>query len=538
MKKVAIILLLVLITAVFVDANETRKLIIVHTNDVHGGVTSRPATFINPDFPPEMGSIASQLTYLKRLRERYKEKGDGLLFLDAGDCFTGTPIGSLSKGEAVIRLMNQMGFDAMAVGNHEFDAGEENLKTLSQIAHFPFLSCNIIDKDTKELVSYVKPYIIKYFFGVKVAIIGLTTAETEITTFSENVANVQFLPEAETAQKYIDKVRAEGAEIVILLAHLGLPWDPDEAYREMLRKIDAGELKSTDKRLNAVEVAHFTEGVDLIIGGHIHIGHRQPWEHPEKHTLVVQNYANGGSIGTLMLKVDFEAKAIVGYEFPEYQSEIVTYFEEEFWPDPVLDSLLNTLQGEVEAGFDEVVGYTTGIITRGDAASNYAGYLVCDAMRENAGTDFAISNLGGVRAEIPGGEVTLRDLFNVMPFDNSIVVVAAPGSLMVKIFSRVASKHQGLLISGGKLFFDPKAHQEASIVKVEVEGQTMKDDIIYTLAVSDYLIDAYNLRYLEGFSHEIMNHTYVTIRDALTEYFRKHSPLSPEVSPRWKIISD
>ncbi|MBN2542255.1 bifunctional metallophosphatase/5'-nucleotidase [bacterium] len=536
MKKVLITLLIIFILLSTCWGEDINKLIIAFTNDIHGGVTAREATFINPDFPPVMGNVSSQLTYLKRLKEQYQDQGDEFLLIDAGDIFTGTPIGSLSKGEAVVKLMNYLEYDAMAVGNHEFDAGEENLASLSELAEFPFLSCNIVDKQSKELVNYVEPYIIKNLWGIKIAIIGLTTAETRIASFTENVRGVEFLPEAKTLQKYVDKVRNEGADIVIAIVHLGIPFDPNSEYTKMIERIEEGTLSAEDDMLNAIEVAHFTKGIDVMFGGHIHIGFDHPWEDPETHALIFQSYARGGTVGTVFLKIDRETRSIVGYEFPEYGTDLVTYFEEEFWPDPKLDSLLSVIQSEVEAGFDKVIGKATDIFTRGDASVNYAGYLVCDAMKEIAKTDFAICNMGGVRAELPAGDVTLRDVFNVMPFDNSIVTLSVPGSVMVELFSQVASKHSGLLVSGCKVYFDPDKKGKESI-RIEIQGEEISPGESYSLAISDYIIDAYNLRYLEGVSSDIIRNSYNLMRDAIAEYIKKHTPVSPDTKPRWETLS-
>ena len=137
------------------------KIVTIFTNDMHGGIDRSEASFINPDFPPMLGGGAVAGRYILQKRQEAAQNGWGFLLIDAGDFYQGTPLGTVSEGEAVIEYMNTVGYDALTIGNHDFDNGWKNLKKLAEKANFPFLATNLYRKSTGELAEFVKPYIIK-----------------------------------------------------------------------------------------------------------------------------------------------------------------------------------------------------------------------------------------------------------------------------------------------------------------------------------------------------------------------------------------
>ena len=150
MKKMILLTALSIILTVGLLAEDLR-LDIVFSNDVHGGIDRSEATFMNPDFPPQLGGGASAATLIKHIRSLSGTKRDMLLF-DAGDFFQGRPVGTVTKGRAVIEYMNAIGYDAMTIGNHEFDIMNDELMETLDYANFPILSCNIIDRRTGDML--------------------------------------------------------------------------------------------------------------------------------------------------------------------------------------------------------------------------------------------------------------------------------------------------------------------------------------------------------------------------------------------------
>ncbi|MDD3236171.1 MAG: metallophosphoesterase [Candidatus Cloacimonetes bacterium] len=157
---------------------EDLKLDIIFSNDVHGGIDRAQATFMNPEFPPQLGGGGSAATLIKYIRSLGGEKRASML-LDAGDFFQGHPVGTITEGRAVIEYMNAIGYDVMTIGNHEFDVNQDKLTNTLKLAKFPIISCNLIDRTTGKLPWYVEPYKVFTRLGVRIGIVGFTTTDTE-----------------------------------------------------------------------------------------------------------------------------------------------------------------------------------------------------------------------------------------------------------------------------------------------------------------------------------------------------------------------
>jgi 5'-nucleotidase/UDP-sugar diphosphatase len=514
-------------------ATEPIQIDIVYTNDIAGGIGPTEATFMNREFPPIVGGASTAGRYICCARERAEKQGHGFLLLDAGDIFQGTPVGILTKGEAVIQAMNMLGYDALGLGNHEYDEGIENLRRLSKRAHFPFLSANTIDAQTGQQVDYAKPYVIKEIKGLKVAIIGLTTADTPIYAFSENVAGLKFLPAAPVMEKYVKEVREKGADLVIGLVHLGIPYDPEQGWAEIVGRERRGQKK--EWRLNAMELAHEVSGIDLMFCGHIEKGYREPWEDPSHHTLLFQNYGHFTGLGQVTIEVDPETKTLSGYSLPGVDGSLITLFEDEFCPLAEVCVKVDSLIAEAEKGMDEPIGRTLTTLHRGDAATNLMGFVTVDAMRERTGADFAFTNLGGVRAEISEGEITPRDIFEVLPFGNRVVVISMTGEFLKTIMEwRVKGLRAGVIMSGARIVFNRNRPDFDRITTFEIGGQTLDPSRIYRVATTDYIAQGnIGLEVMKTIPQDDIYFTGVMVRSMVESYVKNNTPLNPRIDGRW-----
>ncbi|MCK4654477.1 MAG: bifunctional metallophosphatase/5'-nucleotidase, partial [Candidatus Cloacimonetes bacterium] len=266
--KIRFVLIFILSCYCFLLA-ENLLLDVMFSNDIHGGIDRYPATFMNPDFPPMLGGGGSAATYIKSVRELSNGISRDNLLVDAGDFFQGHPVGTISEGRAVIKFFNMIGYDLSVVGNHEYDLGEDVLIETYKLAEFPILSCNIVRKGTDDLVDYVQPYIIIEKMGVRIGIIGLTTTDTALMSFPDNIKNVEFLPAKEALEKYIKIVKEQGVDLLFVVGHVGLPYDSESAYQNRYIKNKTNQ----EKRYwgyDAQELAHEVEGIDVFFAGHIH----------------------------------------------------------------------------------------------------------------------------------------------------------------------------------------------------------------------------------------------------------------------------
>ena len=261
------------------DAKKHKQLVILHTNDTHSTI-----------FPIKQNiddkEIAGRGGYLRRvnmLKEQRQQHPDLLLF-DSGGFSQGAGYYTLFKGEVEIGLMNQMGYDAVTIGNHEFDFGLDNLARIFRMANFPIVCSNYDCKGTV-LEGLVKPYITLKRNGVKIGVFALSPALKGLV-FDGNCQGITYLDPAETAQKYINFLRKqEKCDIVICISHLG--WKESEYTDEMLLK--------------------GIEGCDLVLGGHTHTYMKQLEYAPDKTGKLIpvdQNGKHGAFIGKLLLNLE------------------------------------------------------------------------------------------------------------------------------------------------------------------------------------------------------------------------------------------
>lgn len=534
----------VLILALSLSFAEDLRLDIMWSNDVHGGIDRSEATFMNPEFPPQLGGGASAASLIKYVRAM-NSKDRATLLLDAGDFFQGRPVGTVTQGRAVIEYMNAVGYDAMTLGNHEFDIMQPELEETLEMANFPILSCNVIDTRTGEIPWYAFPYTIVNRMGLRIGILGFTTTDTKQMSFPENIKNIDFLDEKVSVTKYVKILREEEkVDIVIVLGHAGLPYDIEKVY---LSRYDAEGTPLYEERrahwgYDAQEIAREVEGIDLFIGGHIHKGVPKPWTDPVTHTLVIQGYAYGSGMGLITLTIDPETKTVSGYETPALrEGALITLFEDQFIPDPEVSKMIEAQVAIAEEGMDEIVGSAGVHLSRTNVdAQSPMGNTIVDAMAYMVDADFAFLNLGGVRAEIKNGPVSYRDIFEVMPFDNMLISFKCDGETLKKIIeTRVEGSRAGLIVSGVNVVYSRTRPSWDRVTTLKIGGQPWDPNKIYTVATTDFLMQGNaGLAMLMNIPHDDVTNHNINLRDAIVHYFKQKSPIKTKIDDRWKRSDD
>ncbi len=511
---------------------QTKKIYLFYSNDVHGGIAEVEATFLNPNFPPMLGGGGSAAAIISEYRKMAEENGDIILIFDSGDMFQGTPLGTKTEGKAIIEYMNQVGYTAAAAGNHDFDLGKDVFINVSKLAKFPILAANLVNKQTGQPFEYIKPYIMIEKQGLKIGVFGISTESTEIMSFDDHIEGLDFTAEKPAAEKAVAKLRELGADIIIGISHLGLPYDMEEGYEKLMDSVDQNEQK--DSYLNAMELARYVPGIDVLFAGHIHKGYDEPWVDPVNHTICFQNYGNGGNLGMAMLEIDMDSKSISGYDLPTRTSGLLLLTHDEYWPDPVIRDSIKAQQAEVEKGFDEVIGITEFALTRAQSESPMNN-LICDAMVTATSADFSFTNFGGVRSDLQMGPITPRDMFKVLPFGNSIVVIKMSGLMLRELIeSKLERNRSGLAIGGGKVVYEKDAEDGEKIVEFLIKGDTIQKDKMYRVAMTDYLAEGNSgLGKLEEVGEENIARTGIMLRDAVTQYIQTNAPLRIKNDGRW-----
>ncbi|MCK9334598.1 MAG: 5'-nucleotidase C-terminal domain-containing protein [Candidatus Cloacimonetes bacterium] len=532
--------LALLLAALSLAFAEDLRLDIMWSNDVHGGIDRAQATFMNPEFPPQLGGGASAATLIKQVRSWETPNRQSLL-VDVGDFFQGRPVGTVTQGRAVIEYMNYIGYDAMTVGNHEFDILQDDLEKTLELANFPILTCNVIDKRTGKLPWYAFPYTIVNRMGLRIGLLGFTTTDTEKMSFPENIKNITFLDEKETVSKYVKILREEElVDLVIVIGHAGLPYEVESTY---LSRYDAQGNPKYERRTahwgwDAQEIAREVEGIDLFIGGHIHKGIPKPWIDPYTHTMVIQGYAYGSNLGLLTLTIDPETKTITGYESPALrEGSMITLFEDQFIPDPVAMEMIEAQVKEAEKGMDEVVGYAGVHLSRTNVdAQSPMGNTIVESMKYMVDADFSFLNLGGVRAEIKYGPVTYRDIFQVMPFDNMVVSFTCDGEFLRRIIeTRVEGSRAGLIVAGVNVVYSKERPNFDRVTSLKIGGQPWDPKKTYKVVTTDFLMQGNaGLNLLMNVPEENITYHQINLRDAIVHYFKENSPVNIKIDDRWK----
>ncbi len=460
-------------------ASGSRQLVIFHTSDVHGGIESRPAKWHAANPARLIGGQAA-LGALVAAETRPK------LLLDSGDIFQGTPIGNLTRGEAVVAGMNALGYTAAAVGNHEFDYGEQTLVALDDLADFPFLAANIRRKDNGERPTYAQPSLLVEVGGISVGIVGLATRHTTTSTLPANVAHLLFEDEVAAGERAARKLREQGAELVVALSHCGLA--PSHARK----RVDADALKLTplDEAWGGdLRIARETS-VDLVLGGHLHTGISGTWRDPVSGKVIVQSFEGleAASRVEVTLGSDGEVTA---------KSELIDLWVDEHGEDARVLGVVTAYAERLGPALARPVATLSEDLRRAPPppTQTYAtldsplGNFFADAMwRSVPDADGAVQNTHGIRADLYAGSVTVRDVYRVMPFDNTVTVVTLSGAQLTDwLRGALAGGQSKLQVSNiaATVTFDERG--AVSSLRIAVGGAAVEPERQYRIVTNSYL---------------------------------------------------
>ena len=520
------------------------RLHLLWTNDMHGHIAPEAARFMNPEFPPPLGGGASAARYIKEIRAEAAAAGEEVLLVDVGDMFQGTPIGNKTQGEAVIRYYNSIGYQFAVPGNHDFDMGRQNTERLARMSDFPWLTTNIIDKSSGEIPDWAQPTLMLDYQGIKIGVLGITTPSTASMSFPQNIEGLDFLPMVPKVQEYRDQLKQQGADLIFLAIHEGLPFDPQEGWKQ----ITGGTETETNAEqqgtygsnasyggMNLMELVNKVPGIDFAVGGHTHRGYHEPWIDPMNHTMCFESFGNGSSIGHAVLLIDRKTRTLVGYEGAHDRGTLITLFEDEIWPDQETAAIIRPYQEEAEAEMGAVIGSSSVSLGRGGPGANLVGNLVTDAMRTYFDADFSFQNLGGLRADLPAGDLTTRDIFSVLPFGNELVVVRMDGRMVRRILERkVAGRSGGLCVSGVEWTFDPTRPDNDRGVSLLIGGKPWDPDKVYTVVCTSFLMEGNSgLDFLTAVPAQDISPTQITTAESVEHYLKLHSPVHPRIDNRW-----
>ncbi|WP_054284993.1 bifunctional UDP-sugar hydrolase/5'-nucleotidase UshA [Gulbenkiania mobilis] len=502
--------------------DRTYRLTILHTNDHHGHFWK------NAD--GEYG-LAARKTLVDRIRAEVKAQGGYTLLLDGGDVNTGVPESDLLDAEPDFKGMNKLGYDAMAVGNHEFDKPLSVLKKQARWADFPLLSANVYQGGQR----LFKPYQIFNLGGIKVAVMGLTTDDTWKLVNPDNIKGVEFRNPVEEASRLVPELRAQ-ADVVIAATHMG-------HYEDGRHGVNAA---------GDVEMARAVKGIDLIVGGHS--------QNPvcmKAENVTDKEYVPGGPCrpdrqnGAWIVQAHEWGKYVgrADFEFRNGQLRLVKYalipvnlmksvkapdgkvvktaYTELIPEDQHMLAYLKPFQDKGQEKLGVEVGRTDGKL-EGDRAvvrkePTNLGVLLATAMMEKAKADVAVLNSGGIRDSLPAGVVTYRDVLKVQPFASTLVYADLSGKELTDYLAAAARMTPGAgafpQFAGVRLLIE-----NGELKSARIKGQPIDPTRTYRLATNSFVAaggDGYpKLAELRGF----VNTGFVDA-DILKDFIAARSPL-------------
>ena len=496
-KALSLILTVCLLASLFVGFNsagafaegEDQDILILFTSDVHCGID-------------QGWGYAGLYAVKENLSKDYN-----VLLVDNGDAIQGEPIGTMTKGEAIINIMNVMGYDVAIPGNHEFDYGMDRFLELAEKAEFPYISCNF----NKEGELVFEPWIMKEVGGVKIAFVGVTTPYTLRSStpryFMDNSGNYiyGFLQDEtgegvyNAVQESVDAARAEGADYVIVMGHIGnetecAPWMYSDVISHV-SGIDAwldGHSHDTDQVImqdkDGKDVVRTACGTKLANIGALHI--------TRDGAISSELYSWNSSVAApKLLNIDNAAAEAVSAATDELNAKLA---------EVVANTTVDLIINDPVAKTDD--GKAVRIIRR---AETNLGDLCADAYLDQSGeADIAFVNGGGIRVPINKGDITLNDILKVHPFGNSLTVIEVTGQQVLDAlewsvhalpgefggFDHVAGltfEYDATIdspcVQDEKGFFDHVDEtMERRVRNVLVAGEPIDPEAVYKLASHDY----------------------------------------------------
>ena len=494
-KLVSLLLILVLCASLFgasafAEGEErSADIVILFTSDVHCGVDQ-----------------GFGYAGLQAVRDSLVAAGNAVILVDDGDNIQGEPLGTMTKGEASIDLMNRMGYSIAIPGNHEFDYGMDQFLALTEKAEFDYISCNF--NKSGELVF--QPYVIRELDGLKVAFVGVTTPETLTSStpryFKDESGEYVygfFQDESgegvySAVQAAVDDARAEGADYVVVMGHMGneeacRPWTYDDV------------------------ISH-TNGIDVFLDGHSHDTNQVVMKNKDGDDVL--RSACGTKLACIgWCRIDKDGKLTTGlytWDNKESVPQLLGVSNEMSEAVAAATDVLNEKLGEVVAAsqVDLTINDPEELDSNGRPirmvrrAETNLGDVCADAYLANSGADIAFVNGGGIRTNISAGDITLNDILKVHPFGNEMCVIEVTGQQVLDALEwgarAVPSENGGFLQVAG-LTYEIHSYIESSctsdengmftgvegerrVKNVLVGGEPIDPEATYTLASHNYML--------------------------------------------------
>lgn len=445
-------------------AGATPRLRVIGINDFHGAFAPRISARGQP-----LGGAGALTAAIRRAQAECTPPSCYSILVDGGDEFQGTAASNLAYGRTVVTLFDSIGVAAAALGNHEFDYGQDSLRARIRQASYPFLAANLRDT-LGNSVPWVRQDTVVHRGPFRIGIIGVSTIETPRSTRAINVSDLRFIDPAPVVSERARALRAQGAQVIVVTGHLGGFCDRDGVCQ--------GEVFEMVNRLTAP--------VDVVVSGHTH----SMLNTSTRGVPIVQARSRGEAIAVVDLSVgdttarrsgDVGASRILGARVVDVLTDSIT-------ADRQASRIAKAATDAVASIIDRPVGRILADMRR-DGAQYALGNLVADALRDAGRSDVAILNNGGLRANLLAGDASFGQLYEVQPFGNYLYVLRLRGADLRRYLSTVvAGPSVRVHISGAQLRYDPARPADDRLVDVRIGGKPIDTDRIYSLTLYDFML--------------------------------------------------
>lgn len=488
-------------------------LTIVHTNDTHSQID--PAVSRKGGMQGGVTERAAMLEYL-----RAKEDAD-LLYFDAGDMVQGSPYFNIFKGELEVLCMNQQHLLATTFGNHEFDNGLEGIHEMLSKAEFPLICCNYHCEGTL-VENLVLPSMTLSCHGVKVGITGVSVAP-EGLIFARNWAGIRYEDPIGAANREAEALRRQGCDLVIVLSHLGYEAAPKPDHKNALDS----------------DLAKASRDIDLIIGGHSHTNIERGVQFTNQKGLpvfVTQTGGKGAPMGYLKIAMK------PGSEYKECRYSVDSIVCHKLHPEDydlngygsAMDEFIAPYRDQLKEQMNVSLGHAPKTLSR-YGVQTLLGNFTTDAYRiigekfSGRKIDVSIMNKGGLRSDLNAGDVTIGTIYEIFPFENTIVVLDLKGSELKQLIESNAGRKLDCW-SGAQITLEMDGDQCVAS-QILIGGEPIDADRTYTVCTIDYLAEGNGGMTALTYGTNILK-TGVLIRDAMIDYVKERSARGIDVSAK------
>lgn len=505
MKKIVFTLI---ISSIGITAFAYDDITVVALNDFHGQVQPYK----------NMVGAGKISTFL----QNYRQEHPNTIVVLAGDNYQGTAISNLSYGQIDNDFFNHIGVQYSAIGNHEFDYGQQAFESWTKYSKFKFLAANIIESDNGKVFKYAVPYGQSTLpSGKKIAFIGLATLETPDTTASYNIQNLNFTDPVKATNQWIAYINSiknlDGKpDTIVLLTHIPSEQESNGVIDyEINRNLKTSEIDYVTKN---------TSGVSALLSGHSHMlvnGFLN-------NVAVVQGASQGKDLSVLHYDCHSTKKCIV-------TPEVINLVDatKDLRADPEIESMIQHYLTKNQAILNQIVSKAPEELSNKPESGNYnirLTYTIADIMRNITHSDIGLQNTYGIRRSLPAGDITYSMLYETMPFDNTVTTLDIKGRDLLKLIAHSMPKNRTQIgvFAGVKVLLN----LDNSLKGVLVNNQPLDENKTYSLATINFLISGG-----DGFDFSAAKNikdTNIPIREEVRKYWYKNGIAVPA---EWQYVS-